>query len=141
MEVNFYNNQSNDNVINKDIKLITSKALIFRKNVNEKDPVLLVHNSILNNVNYVEIPNFKRFYFIEHTENYNNQLSRVFLTTDLLMTYQNEILNTDVIITATEQPSYSSNALPTNLNLISDTYKSDKELPLGTTKVLTTIGS
>lgn len=141
MEVNFYNNLSNDNVINKDIKLITSKELIFRKNVNEKDPVLLVHNSILNNVNYVEIPNFKRFYFIEHTENYNNQLSRIFLTTDILMTYQNEILNTDVIITATEQPSYSSNSLPTNLNLISDTYKSDTVLPLGTTKVLTTIGS
>lgn len=141
MEVNFYNNLSNENVINKDIKLITSKELIFRKNVNEKDPVLLVHNSILNNVNYVEIPNFKRFYFIEHTENYNSQLSRVFLTTDLLMTYQNEILNADVIITATEQPSYSSNSLPTNLNLISDTYKSDTVLPLGTTKVLTTIGS
>lgn len=141
MEVNFYNNLSNENVINKDIKLITSKELIFRKNVNEKDPVLLVHNSILNNVNYVEIPNFKRFYFIEHTENYNNQLSRVFLTTDLLMTYQNEILNADVIISATEQPSYSSNSLPTNLNLISDTYKSDTVLPLGTTKVLTTIGS
>lgn len=141
MEVNFYNNQSNENVINKDIKLITSKDLIFRKNVNEKDPVLLVHNSILNNVNYVEIPTFKRFYFIEHTENYNSQLSRIFLTTDLLMTYQNEILNTDVIITATEQPSYSSNSLPTNLNLISDTYKSDTVLPLGNTKVLTTIGS
>ena len=140
MKVNFYNNSSNDNVINKKLDLIISKYLIFRKNVNEKDPVLLVHNSILNNVNYVEIPTFKRFYFIEHTENYNNQLSRIFLTTDLLMTYQNDILNNDVIITATEQPSYSSNSLPTNLNLISDTYKSDKELPIGTTKVLTTIG-
>ena len=141
MKVNFYNNQSNENVINKKLDLITSKDLIFRKNVNEKDPVLLVHNSILNNVNYVEIPNFKRFYFIEHTENYNNQLSRIFLTTDLLMTYQNDILNNEVIITATENPSYSSNSLPTNLNLISDTYKSDTVLPLGNTKVLTTIGS
>lgn len=140
MKVNFYNNSSNDNVINKKLDLIISKELIFRKNVNEKDPVLLVHNSILNNINYVEIPTFKRFYFIEHTENYNNQLSRIFLTTDLLMTYQNDILNNDVIITATDQPSYSSNSLPTNLNLISDTYKSDTVLPLGTTKVLTTIG-
>lgn len=140
MKVNFYNNSSNDNVINKKLDLIISKDIIFRKNVNEKDPVLLVYNSILNNVNYVEIPKFKRFYFIEHTENYNNQLSRVFLTTDLLMTYQNEILTNEVIITATEKPSYSSNSLPTNLNLISDTYKSDTVLPLGTTKVLTTIG-
>ena len=140
MKVNFYNNQSNENIINKKLDLITSKELIFRKNVNEKDPVLMVHNSILNNVNYVEIPNFKRFYFIEHTENYNNQLSRIFLTTDLLMTYQNDILTNYVIITATEQPSYSSNSLPTNLNLISDTYKSDTVLPLGNTKVLTTIG-
>lgn len=140
MQVNFYNNQSNENVINKKLDLITSKELIFRRSVNEQNPVLLVHNSILNNVNYVEIPTFKRFYFIDHTEKYNTQLSRIFLNTDLLMTYQKDILNNEMIITATEKPSYSSNVLPTTKQVISDKYNSDKELPLGTTKVLTTIG-
>lgn len=140
MNVNFYDNQSNDNVINKNLKLIASKNIVFRMSINEKNPVMLLHTQLLDGVNYVEIPNFKRYYFIDHTEAYNNQLSRVYLNTDLLMTYQNEILNNEVIITATEKPSYASSELPTTHQLISDTYESNTSLPLGTTKVLTTIG-
>ena len=140
MKVNFYDNQSNENVINKNLKLITSKDIIFRSTINEKNPMLLIHNDLLNEINYTEIPTFKRYYYIEHVEAFNNQLSRVFLITDLLMTYQNEILNNEVLVTATETPSYSSNSLPTTRKLISDTYVSGVTLPNRTTKVLTTIG-
>lgn len=140
MKVDFYNNQSNDNVINKTLQLITSKDIIFRVAVNEKSPLLIVHKQVLDGVNYVGINDFKRYYFIEHVEAYNNQLSRVFLVTDLLMTYQDTILNTEVLVTATEHPSYSSNQLPTTRKMISDKYPSDVTLPNGTTKVLTTIG-
>lgn len=140
MKVDFYNNQSNDNVINKTLKLITSKNIIFRMAINEKNPVLILHSQGLEGVNYVGIPDFKRYYYIEHIEPLNNQLSRFYLTTDLLMTYQDEILNNEVLITATEQPSYFSNSLPTSRKLISDKYVSDVSLPNGKTKVLTTIG-
>lgn len=140
MKVDFYNNQSNDNVINKTLKLITSKDIIFRIAINEKTPMLIVHDQVLDGVNYVGIPAFKRYYFIEHVEKYNNQLSRVFLITDLLMTYQDVILNNEVLVTATEQPSYFSESLPTSRKLISDKYASDVTLPNGKTKVLTTIG-
>ena len=140
MKVDFYDNQSNENVINKTLKLITSKDIVFRQAVNEKSPVLILHNQLLDGVNYVGISEFKRYYYIEHIEAYNNQLSRVYLTTDLLMTYQNEILNNEVVVTATEQPSYLSNSLPTSRKLINDKYTSDVTLPTGKTKVLTTIG-
>lgn len=140
MKVNFYDNQSNENVINKNLKLITSKDIIFRATINEKNPVLLLHNDLLDEINYIEIPTFKRYYYIEHVEAFNNQLSRVYLSTDLLMTYQNEIINNVVLVTATETPSYSSNQLPTTRKIISDKYVSDVTLPTGTTKVLTTIG-
>lgn len=140
MKVNFYDNQSNENVINKNLKLIISADLVFRATVNEKNPVLLLHNDLLNEINYAEIPTFKRYYYIEHVEAFNNQLSRVYLITDLLMTYQNEIINNEVLITATETPSYSSNSLPTTRQLISDKYVSNVTLPTGITKVLTTIG-
>ena len=56
------------------------------------------------------------------------------------MTYQNEIINNEVIITATEKPSYLSNALPTSRKLINDKYMSNVTLSNGTTKILTTIG-
>lgn len=140
MKVDFYNNQSNDNVINKTLTLVHSANIVFRLSINVKAPLLIVHNELVDGVNYVGIDNFKRYYFIEHIEAYNSQLSKVFLTTDLLMTYQNEILNSEVLITATEQPSYLSNSLPTSQKLISDRYTSGTTLPTGTTKVLTTIG-
>ena len=56
------------------------------------------------------------------------------------MTYQDEIINNQVLITATEKPSYLSNALPTSRELIKDKYMSNVTLTNGTTKILTTIG-
>lgn len=140
MKVDFYQNQSSENVINKTLKLIAIKDLVFRLAVNEKSPILIIHNQLLDGVDYVGINDFKRYYFIDHVERYNNQLSRVYLVTDLLMTYQDTILNTEVLVTATEKPSYSSNRLPTTRKIISDKYTSNVTLPKGTTKVLTTIG-
>ena len=140
MKVNFYNNQSNENVINKKLKLISSRDIIFRMAINEKTPMLILHRSTIDGVNYVGIPDFKRYYFIEHVEPYNNVLSRVYLNTDLLMTYQDEIINNQVLITATEKPSYLSNTLPTSRELIKDKYMSNVTLTNGTTKILTTIG-
>ena len=140
MKVNFYNTQSNENVINKNLKLISSRDIIFRMAINEKTPMLILHHATIKGVNYVGIPDFKRYYFIEHVEPYNSSLSRVYLNTDLLMTYQDEIINSEVLITATEKPSYLSNALPTSRELINDKYLSNVTLSNGTTKILTTIG-
>lgn len=140
MKVNFYNTQSNENVINKKLKLISSRDIIFRMAINEKTPMLILHHSTIEGVNYVGIPDFKRYYFIEHVEPYNSSLSRVYLNTDLLMTYQDEIINNQVLITATEKPSYLSNSLPTSRELIKDKYISNVTLTNGTTKILTTIG-
>lgn len=140
MKVNFYNTQSNENVINKKLKLISSRDIIFRMAINEKTPMMILHHSTIDGVNYVGIPDLKRYYFIEHVEPYNNVLSRVYLNTDLLMTYQDEIINNQVLITATEKPSYLSNTLPTSRELIKDKYMSNVTLTNGTTKILTTIG-
>ena len=140
MKVNFYNTQSNENVINKNLKLISSRDIIFRMAINEKTPMLILHRSTIDGVNYVGIPDFKRYYYIEHVEPYNNVLSRIYLNTDLLMTYQDEIINNQVLITATEKPSYLSNTLPTSRELIKDKYLSNVTLTNGTTKILTTIG-
>lgn len=140
MKVNFYNTQSNENVINKNLKLISSRDIIFRMAINEKTPMLILHRSTIDGVNYVGIPDFKRYYYIEHVEPYNNVLTRIYLNTDLLMTYQDEIINNQVLITATEKPSYLSNSLPTSRKLIKDKYMSNVTLTNGTTKILTTIG-
>lgn len=140
MKVNFYNTQSNENVVNKKLKLISSRDIVFRMAINEKTPMLILHRSTIEGVNYVGIPDFKRYYYIEHVEPYNNVLSRIYLNTDLLMTHKDEIINNQVLITATEKPSYLSNSLPTSRKLINDKYMSNVTLTNGTTKILTTIG-
>ena len=140
MNIELMQTNDNTNVVNKTAKLLRTVKIVLRQAVNEQAPVLLLHSNKLDGVNYVHIPKFKRYYFIDQTYNYNNMLTRVVLKTDLLMTYQQQIMNTELLITATEQPSYLSTNLPVSHKLISDTYKSDTTLATGTTKVLTTIG-
>lgn len=140
MDINLLNTNDNANVINKKTQLIKTIQVVLRQAVDEQSPVLILHSDNLVGVNYIQIPKFKRYYFIEQNYQYNNKLTRIQLKTDLLMTYQNEIMNKELLVTATEKPSYLSTQLPTSHKLISDTYKSDTTLPTGTTKVLTTIG-
>ena len=140
MDINLLNTNDNANVINKKTQLIKTIQVVLRQAVDEQSPVLILHANNLVGVNYIQIPKFKRYYFIDQAYQYNNKLTRIQLKTDLLMTYQNEIMNKELLVTATEKPSYLSTQLPTSHKLISDTYKSDTTLPAGTTKVLTTIG-
>lgn len=140
MEIELLNTHDNPNVVNKSAQLVRTIPITLRQAVNEQNPVLLLHSNNLDGVNYVHIPQFKRYYFIDQTYKYNNLLTRIMLKTDLLMTYQQQIMNSQLLITATEKPSYLSTSLPVSHKLISDTYKSDTILSTGTTKVLTTIG-
>lgn len=140
MQVELYKTTDSPNVINKTLTKVREVNITFRQMVDENAPVMILHNQNIDGCNYAYIPTFKRYYFISDISNYNNVLSRVALTSDLLMTYQDTILNTEVLVTATEHPSYSSNSLPTTRKIISDKYTSNVTLPKGTTKVLTTIG-
>lgn len=140
MKVEFYTTNDNVKIINKTLKLNKTVNIIFHNNVSEQSPVIIMTKDNVSGSNYVHIPDFNRYYFIDSIDKYKANLVIVNLSTDLLMTYQNEIINKEVLITATEKPSYLSTSLPTNHNLISDKYISNVTLPTGTTKVLTTIG-
>ena len=140
MQVEFYTTNDNAKTINKTLKLNKTINIVFRNNVSEQAPVMVMTKDNVLGSNYVHIPDFNRYYFIDSIDKYTANLVIVNLSTDLLMTYQNEIINNEVLITATEQPSYLSTSLPTTHNIISDKYISNVTLPTGKTKVLTTIG-
>ena len=140
MQVEFYTTNDNAKTINKTLKLNKTINIVFHNNVSEQAPVIVMTKDNVTGSNYVHIPDFNRYYFIDSIDKYTANLVIVNLSTDLLMTYQNEILNNEVLITATEKPSYLSTSLPTNHNIINDKYVSNITLPTGTTKVLTTIG-
>ena len=140
MKVEFYNTADNANTVNKTLQPIKTLDIIFRQAVNEQTPFIIMNKDNLTGSNYVHIPNFKRYYFISNVENYTAKLVRIDLVTDLLMTYKDDILNTPVLITATEKPSYFSSSLPTQTKTIKRVIKSDVTLNKESSLILTTIG-
>ena len=140
MKVEFYHTADNANTVNKTLQPITTLNIIFRQAVNETTPFIIMNRDKLTGSNYVHIPNFNRYYFISSVDNYTANLVRINLVTDLLMTYKDEILNSTVLITATEKPSYFSSNLPTQTKTIKRVVKSDITLNKESSLILTTIG-
>jgi len=140
MKVEFYHTVDNANTINKTLQPIKTVDIIFRQAVNESTPFIIMNRDKLTGSNYVHIPNFNRYYFISSVDNYTANLVRINLTTDLLMTYKDVILNSPVLITATNTPSYFSSNLPTQTKTIKRIVKSDVTLKKESSLILTTIG-
>lgn len=140
MKVEFYHTADNANTINKTLQPISTVDIIFRQAVNEATPFIIMNKDKLTGSNYVHIPNFNRYYFISSVDNYTANLVRINLVTDLLMTYKDEILNSTVLITATNTPSYFSSNLPTQTKTIKRIVKSDVTLNKESSLILTTIG-
>lgn len=140
MKVEFYHTADNTNTINKTLQPITTLDIIFRQSVNEATPFIILNKDKITGSNYVHIPNFNRYYFISSVDNYTANLLRIELVTDLLMTYKDEILNSTVLITATNTPSYFSSNLPTQTKTIKRVVKSDVTLEKENSLILTTIG-
>ena len=140
MQVEFYHTADNANTVNKTLQPIKTVDIIFRQAVNEATPFIIMNKDKLTGSNYVHIPNFNRYYFISSVDNYTANLVRINLVTDLLMTYKDDILNSTVLITATETPSYFSSNLPTQTKTIKRVLKSDVTLNKESSLILTTIG-
>lgn len=140
MQVEFYKTTDNARTVNKTLQLNKMLNIIFREAVDEQAPLIIMNKSNINGSNYVHIPDFNRYYFISSVDNYTASLVRVHLTTDLLMTYKDIILNNPVQITATEKPSYLSASLPTQSTISKRLVKSDVTLDNKNSMILTTIG-
>lgn len=140
MQVEFYKTNDNPRTVNKTLQLTRTVDIIFRQAVDEQAPLIIMSNDNVSGANYVRIPNFNRYYFISSVDNFTAGLVRLHLTTDLLMTYKDIILNSPVQITATENPSYLSESLPTQTKISKRIVKSDVTLNKATSLVLTTIG-
>ena len=140
MQVEFYKTTDNLRVVNKTLQLNKTINIIFRQAVDEQAPLIIMDKNNIAGSNYVRIPDFNRYYFISKIDNYTASLVRAHLTTDLLMTYKDIILNSPVQITATEKPSYLSASLPTQSTISKRVVKSDVTLDNKNSMILTTIG-
>lgn len=140
MKVEFYKTTDNARTVNKTLTLNKTLDIIFRQAVNEQSPLIVMNKNNLADSNYIYIADFKRYYFISSVDNYTATLVALHLTTDVLMTYKDVILNSQLQITAKNKPSYLSASLPTETTIDKRVVKADITLKNESSLILTTIG-
>ena len=112
MNVKLYINESNNNVLNKKITLISEDNILLKDNVDVYKPIIKIKKPLLNNCNYVYIEDFKRYYYITNKKSINTDVIELSLKCDVLMSFKNDILNSKGLIIKSE-------------NLINDYINSD----------------
>ena len=103
MNLELYSNVSDANVVNKDITLLATLIGDLREQTDILNPSFLiknVDNFVLTGgkFNYVYVPDFKRYYFVNDIEFISNTLYIVHCHVDVLMTYKAEIKENDALV-------------------------------------------
>ena len=104
LHIGIYNNNSSDEVLNKDLTLIAEKSIAQYDIMNVETPQLIISGEDVDDVrqiNYVYISELKRFYncvpVLLNDTNYALNCD-----VDVLMSFADEILNLNVIVDKNE---------------------------------------
>lgn len=98
MNIKIYHNYSANNKLNKTISLLIEKNVKLKNETNITKPTIILKGDISNNMNYVYIPKFNRYYYIVDKKSINNEMYEIFLEVDVLMSFKEIILNLHCII-------------------------------------------
>ena len=142
MIVNLLKNNSANNVLNKNLELITSINVNFKYDLDVSSPEikLIVGNMDFNIINYVEIPELNRSYFIERTSMVNNKIIIIYLICDLLVSFKSDILKSNALFRRSIKNGDYVNIQETNKYTQSvRSVKSDYVYNEGETLILTSV--
>lgn len=117
MNITLYNNKSPNNSIAKSLETIGTYTGSVIKETSDLYNITLVFNYIENMIdsNYVYIPDFGRYYYIDSFE-LGNQRITLNCHVDVLMTYRTEIEKCLIVVERNENESFS--------------YLNDSKLPI-----------
>ena len=108
MEISFYNNVSEKEKIGKTLKNKTTLTGFLKQVTSVINPVITVEMKNPSQYNYVHIPQFHRYYFINDMINVKNNLWEIHMKVDVLESFKTQIKANKAIIEKSEQ-SASSN--------------------------------
>ena len=113
MRIIFYTNNSDSNELNKNINLVTElQCNVNKDNLDVLSPILFLSYFDIKelNINYCYIEELNRYYFINSYTIEKNNLIKLQLETDVLMTFKNDILLSFGIVKETKnnQNNFSS---------------------------------
>ena len=113
MTIEFYNNSSEDNRLNKTITAIKTCTGTLKEASNILDPSVLITLTDVTGINYAYIPVFGRYYFVTDISVDRQNLYRVSLRCDVLMSYKSQILTCKGILKESTSKNIS-NYLPSS---------------------------
>lgn len=97
MILNLYINESSDNTINKTLSnVLTFSNVRLKNDFDVTNPYFILSgDNIINNYNYVHLPELNRYYFVDSVESVRHGLYKLNCSVDLLETYKSDILNSN----------------------------------------------
>lgn len=90
--ITFYNNTSDENVLNKSITSVDVVTGTFKTPFDIENPVLLFEYSGVLAANYCYVEELGRYYFVDKMEIITNNTIRIYLRVDVLMSFSPAIL-------------------------------------------------
>jgi len=103
MNVYLCSMNSENNAINKSITTIKHVSAIVKHDCSIYRPTLILHyDSTMENINYLYIPEFERYYFITNITAMTGSRYEVTCKCDVLESFKSEILGLSVILDSTQ---------------------------------------
>lgn len=134
MNITFYNNYSDNRVVNKSISLLNQFPCAAKEPCSIMTPTIQVSRTTFNqwhSANYAYLDIFKRYYYIDDMVVQNGGIVEVQLTVDVLMSYKNQISGISTVVA--RQENINNKYIPDNLAPIRvkriDSYMKIGELP------------
>lgn len=92
MVINFYKINSDKNQLNKVLENPTILECNVRTDIDFINPILLIKNYTIGQYNYLFVPEWNKYYFINSAEYTMNKIYKLNCEIDVLQTYKTELL-------------------------------------------------
>ena len=144
MELKLYAVNDGENVINKTMTLKTTMGINLKRDVDIINPRLILIPNLptgFSGINYAEIPELNRFYFVDSITNISATLWQLDLSCDVLETYKADILASKARLYRNLKPGdYFDTALEYSHLTTVAKYASNKGISDSETIIMTTVG-
>ena len=144
MELKLYAVNDGKNVINKTMTLKTTMEINLKSDVDIINPRLILIPNLptgFSGINYAEIPELNRFYFVDSITNITGTLWQLDLSCDVLETYKADILASKArLYRNLKAGDYFNTALESSHIATVAKYASNKGISDSDTLIMTTVG-
>lgn len=146
MILNLYKTLDADNVINKTLlNKLTIQGFFLTNSlniVNPGIPLQVINGVNIYDFNYLELPEFNRFYFVDSIESVNAKIFNLICSCDVLMTYKEAILNSNArVMRSLKTGDYYNGESLVNVKPTITTHLSNIVLDDTPSLILTTVGN